>query len=102
MFSHNVVNMVLPKTCEHRGEIKSVESFAGKRGHLTVGHWRLIEGILTPYWTWVDGHKRGNAELGWVTKERHVKFSPDKARRGFLVPQAPGRRGQRLQAVPLS
>lgn len=99
VFSYNKVDLVLPKTALHRGVLKPAESFAGMRGHFVMGHWRLIDGVLEPYWTWVDGHKRGDPELGWITKERHVDLSRV-TRRGYLVPAQEGHPGQRVRAIP--
>lgn len=96
--SYNKVEFVLPKTALHRGQVRPVESFAGLRGHMVVGHWRLIDGVLEPYWLWVDGHCRGNADLGWVSKERRV-VRHDDLRRGFLMPERDGHPGERLPAV---
>ncbi|BBE74344.1 hypothetical protein [Oharaeibacter diazotrophicus] len=95
--SYNVVDLILPKTAMHRGILKPVESFAGVRGHLVIGHWRLIDGVAEPYWVWVDGHHRGDDTLGTVTKERHVQLVGG-ARRGFFLPEFAGRAGQRVKA----
>lgn len=96
-FSYNVVKTIIPETCEYRGEIVATESLRGLRGHMVVGHWRLIDGEISPYWVWVDGFKRGNEDLGFVTKERHVHVAQE-SRRGFLVPQHSGQTRERVAA----
>jgi hypothetical protein len=42
IYSYNQVDLVLPQTCIHRGEVVEAKSLAGKRGHMVIGHWRLI------------------------------------------------------------
>lgn len=98
VFSYNQVDLVLPKTALHRGVLKPVESFAGMRGHMVIGHWRLIDGVLDPFWVWVDGHARGDFALGAITKERHVRLDAEAARRGFRLPADAGRPGERRPA----
>lgn len=95
--SYNVVDLILPKTAMHRGELKPVESFAGMRGHLVIGHWRLVDGRPEPYWVWVDGHHRGDDRLGVITKERHVRLAGGE-RRGFRMPERTGGSGERIKA----
>lgn len=100
MFSFNHVELVRPQTCEYRGEVVPSEFLVGKRGHFVVGHWRLIDGRQEPYWVWVDGHKRGDPSLGWVTKERQVILKQE-VRRGFELPAISGLPGQRIPASPV-
>ena len=71
-----------------------------KRGHYVIGHWRLIDGCVEPYWTWVDSHKRGSEALGFVAHERHVRVAPGSfgLRRGFEIPTFPGAPGTRIPA----
>jgi hypothetical protein len=90
IFSYNQVDLILPKTCIYRDEVRSVESFDGVRGHMVIGHWRLIDGVLQPYWIWIDGHERGDRQRGWIVKERIVQFQAGQQRRGFLIPRDPG------------
>ncbi|MBA5778227.1 hypothetical protein H2509_13950 [Stappia sp. F7233] len=99
VFSYNRVEFVRPYTAIHRGVLKPAESFAGMRGHFVIGHWRLIDNELQPYWTWVDGHPRGDESLGHVTKERGVDLSRIIGnRRGFDLPGFAGKPGQRVEA----
>lgn len=96
--SFNRVSLVLPKTCEYRGVIRETASLVGMRGHLVIGHWRLIDGNPEPYWVWVDGHHRGDDKLGYVGKAREIAISPE-VRRGFISPSFFGQKGQRVRAL---
>lgn len=98
VWSHNLVEFVLPRTALHRGVVKPMESFAGMRGHSVVGHWRLIDGVLEPYWVWIDGHDRGNKALGKIVKSREVTLPADVHPKGFFRPDVIGHKGQRLPA----
>lgn len=49
----------------------------------------------------IDGHHRGNDDVGYVTKERHVEFAGGGVRRGFAVPRYFGKPGERAAAVHL-
>ena len=98
VWSHNVVEFVLPRTALHRGVVKPMESFASMRGHSVVGHWRLIDGVLEPYWVWIDGHDRGNKALGKITKSREVTLPAGVHPKGFFRPEIVGHKGQRLPA----
>lgn len=97
LFSYNVVSLPRPEPSTLNGSLKASISASGVRGHVVIGHWRLIDGALEPYWVWVDGHERGCPDLGWVTKERHVHLAPE-VRRGFVRPSFSGQPGQRLPA----
>jgi hypothetical protein len=98
VYSFNRVEIIAPTTCEFRGVVVAAASLAGRRGHMVVGHWRLIDGKLEPYWVWVEGHERGDRELGWIAKERIVKIAPIE-RRGFVSPSFSGFKGQRVSAA---
>jgi hypothetical protein len=98
IFSYNVVDLVVPQTCIYRGESHPTESFAGKRGHMVIGHWRLIAGVAEPFFTWVDGHERGDRDLGYITKERSVSAHAGGMRKGFVVPNMPAAPGERRAA----
>lgn len=102
VFSFNRVDLIRPQTALHNGVLRSVESFAGIRMHMAIGHWRLIDGVVEPYWVWVDGHHRGNRELGLIVKERHVYLGPGGSRRGFAIPAEIGRPGERRKAKAAS
>lgn len=102
VFSFNVVEFRPAQTALHRGVLKPVESFAGMRGHVVMGHWRLIDGKIEPYWIWVDGHRRGDDSLGTIVKERQVASLRGGLRRGFTVPAELGRHGERRAARRLS
>lgn len=97
IFSYKRVNLILPQTVHYRGEERDIGSFEGMRGHLVIGHWRLIDGVAEPFWTWIDGHERGDRDLGWITKERRVTVTDDLVheRRGFLIPADIGQHGER-------
>lgn len=99
VFSYNKVDFIRPRAAVHNGVLRSVESVAGQRLHMVVGHWRLIDGVIEPYWIWVEGHTRGNADLGTIIKERHVHLAPNVVRRGFLMPNETGRSGERRAAL---
>ncbi|MCS0501402.1 hypothetical protein [Ancylobacter mangrovi] len=99
VFSYNKVDMIRPGAAMHNGVLRSVESAAGTRLHMVIGHWRLIDGVVEPYWIWVDGHQRGDAELGTIVKERHVRLDTGGMRRGFRLPEQVGHKGQRTRAV---
>ncbi len=98
IYSFNRIEVVVPKTCEYRGVIAPTEPLVRHRGHMVVGHWRLIDGSVEPYWVWVDGHSRGDKSLGWVEKERviSVRQAP---RRGFVPPPFFGEAGRRVPAM---
>ncbi|MDR6952314.1 hypothetical protein J2X65_001669 [Ancylobacter sp. 3268] len=98
VFSYNKVELIRPQTALYRGELRSAESLSGTRMHMVIGHWRLIDGVIEPYWIWVDGHSRGNPDLGTIVKERHVRLSPDAFRKGFRVPADAGHTGERRVA----
>lgn len=95
--SANIVEFRKPETCIYRGEVRETASFAGKRGHLVIGHWRLIDKTMTPFWVWVDGHPRGDLNLGWVQKTRVVKDAERPKRKG--APEFAGTRGMRIPTV---
>ena len=99
IFSYNQVDLILPQTCIYRGETRQVASFNGMRGHMVIGHWRLIAGALEPYWIWVDGFERGDRSRGWIVKNRVVQFIPGGERRGFMLPTVTGQPGERRPAV---
>jgi hypothetical protein len=99
IFSYNHVELVVPQTCIYRGEVVESRSLAGKRGHMVIGHWRLIAGKAEPFFTWIEGHERGNRELGRITKERHVDIGTGGLRRGFQMPEGPGRPGERRKVT---
>lgn len=98
MFSFNEVILVPAKTALHRGVLQPVESFAGMRGHVVMGHWRLIDGKIEPYWIWVDGHRRGNDRLGTIVKQRNVGAVTGRWRKGFQIPDGLGLAGERRPA----
>ena len=95
------VGLVLPRTCIHCGEVVETKSLAGKRGHMVIGHWRLISGVAEPFFTRVDGHERGDRALGYITKERAVSAGSER-RKGFLVLNVPGRHGEPRAATTKS
>ena len=99
IFSYNQVDLVIPKTCIYRGELRAVESFEGVRGHMVIGHWRLIEKVLEPFWVWINGHKRGDCERGWIVKQRNVTYVSGGIRRGFAIPSDYGEAGEHRKAV---
>jgi hypothetical protein len=101
IFSYNQVDLVLPKTCIYRGEVRAVESFEGMRGHMVIGHWRLIDKALEPFWVWIDGHERGDRDRGWIVKQRNVTYVAGGLRRGFAVPSGRGSSGERRKAIAL-
>lgn len=98
VFSFNEVTLVPAKTALHRGVLKPIESFAGMRGHVVMGHWRLIDGKVEAYWIWVDGHRRGDDRLGTIVKQRNVGRSRERFRRGFSVPDGIGAPGEKRAA----
>lgn len=104
-FSYNKVSLITPDSPLFRGGVISWPSAASRRrGHWVTGHWRLIDGGIQPFWTWVDGHESGDADLGWVTKEREVMLQgPVVVRRGFRMPNHEGLAGERVPAeqVPM-
>lgn len=101
VYSYNRVEMQLPRASMHNGVLRTAESFAGTRMHQVIGHWRLIDGVVEPYWIWIDGHTRGNADLGTIVKERNVHLAPNAVRRGFPIPNDAGRAGERRAAALL-
>jgi hypothetical protein len=98
MFSYNKVDLVVPRTCIYRSEVVETQSLAGKRGHMVIGHWRLIASVPEPFFVWIDGHERGDRELGYITKERTVLIGSGGLRKGFIVPNGIGRPGERQKA----
>ncbi len=98
VFSYNRVELVRPQTAMYRGEVRTAESVAGMRLHQVIGHWRLIDGVIEPYWIWIDGHERGDEKLGTIVKERHVRLDRGGMRRGFRLPAYVGRPGERVVA----
>lgn len=98
VYSYNRVQMNFPKTSLQKGEVAYDCRSGPKRAHWVIGHWRLIDGVIEPYWTWIDGHKSGDEELGFVTKERHVKIARS-FRRGYMLPGLSGLPGERIRAV---
>jgi hypothetical protein len=98
VFSYNKVDLIIPQTCIHCGDVVETKSLAGKRGHMVVGHWRLIAGVAEPFFTWIDGYERGDREPGYITKERHVVLNSSGPRHGFMVPNTIGRSGERRKA----
>ncbi|WGD31228.1 hypothetical protein AncyloWKF20_05235 [Ancylobacter sp. WKF20] len=99
VFSYNKVDLIRPQTALYRGEMRTAESLAGLRLHQVIGHWRLIDGVIAPYWIWIEGHQRGDADLGTIVKERQVHLDLGGMRRGFRMPAHIGRRGERVEAV---
>ncbi|MBB3771546.1 hypothetical protein FHS55_002145 [Angulomicrobium tetraedrale] len=101
IFSHNQVDLLLPKTAVHNGVLRSCDEMASVRAHMRVGHWRLIEGRLDPYFVWIEGREVGNRARGYVAKTRHVELAGDSVRRGFRVPAEIGKAGERRKAEAL-
>ena len=101
IFSYNQVDLIIPETCIYRGEVRAVESFEGMRGHMVIGHWRLIDKALEPFWVWIDGHERGDRDRGWIVKQRNVTYVAGGLRRGFAVPSGRGSSGERRKAIAL-
>jgi hypothetical protein len=103
MFSYNKVTLAVPQVCTYRGGTVETQSLAGKRGHMVVGHWRLIDNVAVPFFTWIEGHESGDRALGWITKEHMVSSwrGAGGMRRGFLIPDEPGGgSGDRRPALP--
>ncbi|WAC26388.1 hypothetical protein [Ancylobacter sp. SL191] len=99
VFSFNQVEMIIPRAAMHNGVLKTAESFAGMRMHQVIGHWRLIDGVIAPYWVWIEGHQRGDSERGTIVKQRNVRLANEASRRGFPMPRAPGVPGERRPAL---
>jgi hypothetical protein len=100
VYSFNVVKLKVPKPSEIHGFVAATGSCAPKRGHMRIGHWRLIDGKIEPYWTWVEACEVGDRSLGWVTKQREISISSGLSRRGFELPSFCGRPGERIPARP--
>ena len=102
MYSFNRVTLKRPDNSLQSSDVLMCGAQTSKRGHWVIGHWRLIDGAAEPYWTWVDAHKRGDEEMGFVAHERHIKIAPGSfgARRGFVIPTVLGEAGGRLPASP--
>lgn len=101
IFSFNQVKLKRPDTSLLSSGVLITGAPTSKRGHWVIGHWRLIDGAPEPYWTWVDAHERGDDALGFVAHERHIKLDDTSGdlRRGFLIPETPGMKGDKLAAV---
>ena len=100
VFSHNVVYLAVPKNCEFRGKTVRTVSLIGRRGHLVIGHWRLIDGAVEPYWIWVESFTRGDESLGKIVKTHLVTLAGG-VRRGYVLPPFAGGAGQRVPAEHL-
>jgi hypothetical protein len=99
VFSFNRVSVRLPQAAHLNGVLVDRDSPLVKRAHMVIGHWRLIDGVLEPYWVWVHPHERGDRTAGFVANERYVSLSAAVLRRGWLIPQTAGTAGQRVPAV---
>lgn len=100
LYSFNKMTLIRPDTSVQSSGSVLCGAQTSKRGHWVIGHWRLIEGNAEPYWTWIESHKRGDDDLGFVAHERHVRLAPGSfgTRRGFVIPVDPGQRGEKRPA----
>jgi hypothetical protein len=97
-FSYQQVDLIIPRTCIFRDEVHDVRALEAMRGHMVIGHWRLIDGAIEPFWRWIEGHERGDRERGWIIKQRNLVYVGG-SRRGFLLPEQAGEPGERRLAV---
>ncbi|MBU2963340.1 hypothetical protein KO516_21440 [Citreicella sp. C3M06] len=99
VYSFNRVRMIRPGTSRQSSTVLCGEQ-TSKRGHWVVGHWRLVDKNMEPYWTWVASHKRGDDAQGFIAHERHISIAPEsfETRRGFVIPHIIGKPGQRVEA----
>lgn len=100
LYSFNKMTLNRPDTSVQSSGSVLCGAQTSKRGHWVIGHWRLIEGNAEPYWTWIESHKRGDDDLGFVAHERNVRLAPGSfgTRRGFVIPHEPGQRGEKRPA----
>lgn len=99
VFSHNLVNLILPETSSQNHSTKRGPYQGTVRAHNVRGHWRLILGDGAAYFTWVDGHVAGNMERGFVSKTHVMKIDAAAIRNGYAVPRHTGKRRDRVRAV---
>ena len=100
VYSFNEVRLTPGRTAIHNGVVKPSAAFVGKRGHMVIGHWRLLEKKLEPVWVWVEGHERGDPDKGRVIKQRIVANAQSVIRRGYFFPERDGYPGARMAARP--
>lgn len=100
LYSFNRMTLKRPETSRQSSDLLICGGQASKRGHWVIGHWRLIDNNPEPYWTWVEAHKRGDDEIGFVAHERHVSIEAGAfgLRRGFTIPTRPGDAGETIRA----
>jgi hypothetical protein len=98
VFSYNKVTLLIGNTSIERGVVRETRAFFGTRQFQRIGHWRLIDDCLEPYWTWIKPTTVGSALLGIIVKERVVKIEQI-VRRGYVSPDFVGFAGQRVKAI---